>query len=223
MAAARRLRLNILSKSTRSRNGCPTLVSKTTLSHRMRATTSALRAEQYQGQMVADVAPQTQQAWNLAASSGNAGQDQYAGSQAGFLNSMAQKPSNITAAQSPLTTSALTTSGLAPAVQASQAATAAPTSAQQAALSQLSGTNLQPYMNPYTQSVINATLPIMQQANALNQNQIQNQANSANAFGGSRQGIQQGVPSAGRAPEHRPDGRPTQSGQFPASAAGGRV
>ena len=152
--------------------------------------------EQYQGQMVADVAPQTQQAWNLAASSGNAGQDQYAGSQAGFLNSMAQKPSNITAAQSPLTTSALTTSGLAPAVQASQAATAAPTIAQQGVLSTLNGMNLQGYMNPYTQSVINATLPIMEQANALNQNQIQNQANSANAFGGSRQGIQQGVAQA---------------------------
>ena len=61
---------------------------------------------------------------------------------------------------------------------------------------QLSSTNLQPYMNPYTQSVINSTLPIMQQQNALNQNQIGNQANSANAFGGSRQGIQQGVAQA---------------------------
>ena len=29
--------------------------------------------QQYQGQMVADVAPQTQQAWNLAANSGNVG------------------------------------------------------------------------------------------------------------------------------------------------------
>ena len=31
--------------------------------------------QQYQGQMVADVAPQTQQAWNLAGNSGNVGQD----------------------------------------------------------------------------------------------------------------------------------------------------
>ena len=51
-------------------------------------------------------------------------------------------------------------------------------------------------MNPYTQSVINNTLPLMQQQNALNQNQLGNQANSANAFGGSRQGIQQGVAQA---------------------------
>jgi hypothetical protein len=61
---------------------------------------------------------------------------------------------------------------------------------------QLSSTNLQPYMNPYTQSVINSTLPIMQQNLALNQNQNQNQANAANAFGGSRMGVQQGVTQA---------------------------
>jgi hypothetical protein len=61
---------------------------------------------------------------------------------------------------------------------------------------QLSSTNLQPYMNPYTQSVINSTLPIMQQNLALSQNQNANQANSSNAFGGSRQAIQQGVTQA---------------------------
>jgi hypothetical protein len=61
---------------------------------------------------------------------------------------------------------------------------------------QLSSTNLAPYMNPYTQSVINSTLPVMQQNLALSQNQNQNQANAANAFGGSRQAIQQGVTQA---------------------------
>ena len=51
---------------------------------------------------------------------------------------------------------------------------------------QLSNTNLQPYMDPYTQDVINATLPIMQQ-HPLQQNQQQNAANSSNACsGGSR-------------------------------------
>ena len=115
--------------------------------------------QQYQGQMVADVAPQTQQSWNTAAQGGNAGQDQYNAAQAGYLGVMGQAPQQITAGQ-------------------------------------LSNTNLQPYMNPYTQSVINSTLPLMQQQNALNQNQIGNQANSANAFGGSRQGIQQGVAQA---------------------------
>ena len=115
--------------------------------------------QQYQGQMVADVAPQTQQSWNTAAQGGNAGQDQYNAAQAGLLGVMGQAPQQVSAGQ-------------------------------------LSNTNLQPYMNPYTQSVINATLPLMQQQNALNQNQIGNQANSANAFGGSRQGIQQGVAQA---------------------------
>jgi hypothetical protein len=60
----------------------------------------------------------------------------------------------------------------------------------------LANTNLQPYMNPYTQSVINTTLPIMQQNLALSQDQNQDAAASANAYGGSRQAIQQGVTQA---------------------------
>ena len=115
--------------------------------------------QQYQGQMVAGVAPQTQQAWNVAANSGNVGADQYNASTAGYLGALGQTPSNITAGQ-------------------------------------ISNTNLDPYMNPFTKDVINATLPIMQQQNALSQNQQANAANSSNAFGGSRQGIQQGVAQA---------------------------
>ena len=114
---------------------------------------------QYQGQQVADVGPQTQQAWNLAASSGGAGADQYNASQAAYL-------------------------------------TAAGTPATQVTPQSLASTNLQPYMNPFTQNVINSTLPLMQQQNALSQNQAANAANSANAFGGSRQGVQQGVAQA---------------------------
>jgi hypothetical protein len=113
--------------------------------------------QQYQGQMVADVAPQTQQAFNTAASGGNAGQQQYDAAQAGYLGVMGQQPQQV----------------------------GAPTS------SQLAG-----YMNPYTQSVINATLPIMQQNLGLSQDQNQDAAASANAFGGSRQAIQQGVTQA---------------------------
>ena len=44
--------------------------------------------------------------------------------------------------------------------------------------------------------MINATLPIMQQNLANSQNQQQNAANSANAYGGSRQAIQQGTTQA---------------------------
>jgi hypothetical protein len=115
--------------------------------------------QQYQGQMVADVAPQMQQSWNTAASGGNAGADQYAASQAGYQGVLGQAPQQVTAAQ-------------------------------------LSQQNLQPYMNPYTQSVINKTMPIMQQQ--LGQQQIgnQSQAAGAGAYGGSRQAIQQGVTQA---------------------------
>ena len=115
--------------------------------------------QQYQGQMVADTSPQTQQSWNVAANSGNVGADQYNASTAGYLGALAQNPMSVSAGQ-------------------------------------ISNTNLDPYMNPYTKDVINATLPGMQQANALSQNQQGNAANSANAFGGSRQGIQQGVAQA---------------------------
>ena len=120
---------------------------------------SARPLQQYQGQLVADVAPQTQQAWNAAAQGGNAGADQYNASNAGYLGVMGQQPQQVTAGQ-------------------------------------LSSTNLQPYMSPYTQSVINQTLPIMQQNLAQQQNQQQNAANSQNAFGGSRQAVQQGVTQA---------------------------
>lgn len=60
----------------------------------------------------------------------------------------------------------------------------------------LAGTNLQPYENPYTQNVINATLPIMQQQ--LGQTLATNSGNAVNqgAFGGSRFGVQQGVAQA---------------------------
>jgi hypothetical protein len=114
---------------------------------------------QFSGQQVADIGPQTQQAWNLAATSGGAGADQYNAAQAGYL-------------------------------------TAAGTPATQVTPQSLAGTSLQPYMDPYTQSVINTTLPLMQQQNALTQNQQGNAANAANAFGGSRQGVQQGVAQA---------------------------
>ena len=113
--------------------------------------------QQYQGQMVADVSPQMQQAWNQAANSGNVGQSAQNAGQSALMTGANYTPQQISA----------------------------PTS------SQLAG-----YMNPYTQDVIDKTLPIMQQNLALSQNQQQNAANSANAFGGSRQAIQQGVTQA---------------------------
>ena len=61
---------------------------------------------------------------------------------------------------------------------------------------QLSNTNLQPYMDPYTQDVINTSLPIMQQQ--LGETLASNAGNAVNqgAFGGSRFGVQQGTAQA---------------------------
>ena len=133
--------------------------------------------QQYQGQMVADVAPQTQQSWDVAANSGNVGADQYAAGSAGYLGALSQTPMQVSAGG--------------PTMQVNN-----PGNANAVTAGQLSNTNLSPYMDPYTQDVINATMPGMLQANALSQNQQGNAANSANAFGGSRQGIQQGVAQA---------------------------
>jgi hypothetical protein len=61
---------------------------------------------------------------------------------------------------------------------------------------QVGDTNLQKYMDPYTQSVINSSLPIMQQQ--LGQSLAANAGNASqqNAFGGSRFGVQQGTAQA---------------------------
>ena len=115
--------------------------------------------QQYQGQMVADTAPQMQQAWDLAANSGNVGQQQYNAANAGYLGTLGTTPQQV----NPQT---------------------------------LAKTNLNPYMNPYTQDVINKTLPIMQQNLGLQQLGVANNATQNNAFGGSRMGVEQGVTQA---------------------------
>ena len=116
--------------------------------------------QQYQGQMVADVAPQTQQAWNLAANSGNVGQDAQNAAQAGYLNTLGQTPQNVQAGQlSQHQSAAVHESVHADRDQRDVADHAAE-----------SGTAAEP---------------------AAERRQF-----SANAFGGSRQGIQQGVTQA---------------------------
>lgn len=115
--------------------------------------------QQYQGQMVPDTAPQLQQAWNTAATLGNAGQPQINTATAGFTGALGQTPMSVNAGQ-------------------------------------LSNTNLQPYMDPYTKDVINSSLPIMQQQ--LGQSLAANAGTAAQtgAFGGSRFGVQQGTAQA---------------------------
>lgn len=52
--------------------------------------------QQYQGQMVADVAPQTQQFWNTAAQAPGVSSAANTGATAGFLNSLGSTPQSIT-------------------------------------------------------------------------------------------------------------------------------
>lgn len=55
--------------------------------------------------------------------------------------------------------------------------------------SSLGGANLQQYMNPYTNQVIDATMADMGRANNMALNQLGSQASGAGAFGGSRHGV----------------------------------
>jgi hypothetical protein len=61
---------------------------------------------------------------------------------------------------------------------------------------QLSSTDLSPYMNPYTQSVLNASLDTLNTQRQTGLNAAAEAANKAKAFGGSRLGIQEGVVNA---------------------------
>ena len=54
---------------------------------------------------------------------------------------------------------------------------------------QLSQTNLDPYMNPYTSAVTQQTLQDLERSRQMQQNQLGAQAQAAGAFGGSRQGV----------------------------------
>lgn len=60
----------------------------------------------------------------------------------------------------------------------------------------LAGTNLAPYMNPYTQSVIDPSMQLLEQQRKQSLNQIGDQAVQSKAFGGSRQGVAEGVTNA---------------------------
>ena len=61
--------------------------------------------------------------------------------------------------------------------------------AQQIASGQLSNTNLAPYMNPYTQNVINVSASDLERARQQAMIQAGGAATAANAFGGSRHGV----------------------------------
>ena len=53
----------------------------------------------------------------------------------------------------------------------------------------LAGTDMNTYQNPYTQQVIDTSMADMNRANQMALNNVGAQARSANAFGGSRQGV----------------------------------
>ena len=61
---------------------------------------------------------------------------------------------------------------------------------------QLSTTDLSPYMNPYTQSVLQTSLDTLNQQRLTGLNQAADAAIKARAFGGSRQAIQEGIVNA---------------------------
>jgi hypothetical protein len=55
---------------------------------------------------------------------------------------------------------------------------------------QVSGADLQPYMNPFQQDVINSSMDELNHQEAINRQQVGDQAMAAGAWGGDRQGVE---------------------------------
>ena len=62
---------------------------------------------------------------------------------------------------------------------------------------QIGSTNLQPYMNPYTNNVINTTMQDMRRGNQMALNDVGAAASASGAFGGSRHGLVEGQTNNG--------------------------
>lgn len=60
----------------------------------------------------------------------------------------------------------------------------------------IAGSDMSKYMNPYTQSVINSAIPLMEQQRKLALAGVGDASRGAKAFGGSRQGVMEGVTNA---------------------------
>lgn len=138
----------------------------------------------YQGQQVADVGAGTQAAWNAVTG-----------------GSPTQTAGQIGDASNTILNAVQGTAG-----PAQQAAIQGGMSNAAGLLGQFSGlgpatagqigANAQTLMSPYAQSVIAPTMALGQQALAQNLQQIGAGANQSGAFGGSRQGVQEGVAQA---------------------------
>jgi hypothetical protein len=63
-------------------------------------------------------------------------------------------------------------------------------------LKPFTGADIQEFMNPYEQQVIQGTLGDIEQSRMMAANQVANQATAAKAFGGSRYGVQQSLTDA---------------------------
>jgi hypothetical protein len=149
----------------------------------------------YTGQQVADVPADTNAAYQAVRNMQGVGDPAYAASQGaytGLLGSAA--PITADAANARTNTLygqfaqgvAAPTAGL----LGNYIGAAAPATAGQV------GTNAMSLMNPYTQSVIDPTLAAGEQARQIARQQIAGNAANAGAFGGSRQGVAEGVADA---------------------------
>lgn len=159
----------------------------------------------YPGQQVADVSPGTQQGWNygvntdpyqMASNIGGATNDVYntiaslgAGSQQAIANGLNSATGAYTSGLQNAQTSENNGLSAAQGLLGGWAGIG-PISAQQIAQ------NAQSMMSPYTQAVIDPTMALGKQALQQQLQTVGAQANQAGAFGGARQGVQEGVAQA---------------------------
>jgi hypothetical protein len=150
---------------------------------------------QYTGQQVADVPADTQAAYQAVRTMQGQGDPAYAASQGaytGLLGSAAPVTADATNARTNTLYGQFAQGVAAPTagLLANYIGAAAPATAGQV------GANAMSLMNPYTQSVIDPTLAAGEQARQIARQQIAGNAANAGAFGGSRQGVAEGVADA---------------------------
>ena len=131
----------------------------------------------YQGQRVAGLTPGTEQVVGNITQNAAMSQPAFAYAQQLAAQAGGYQPQQV---QAGYATPQVQTAASSPQVQAGQ----------------LSQTDLAQYMNPYTKSVLETSLDVLNQQRQTGLNQAYDAAIKAKAFGGSRQAIQEGVVNA---------------------------
>lgn len=148
----------------------------------------------YLGQLVADPTAATNQAYSQINAMQGMGMGAYGQDVSGYQSLLGQATPQTTQQIQDLTNQLY--GGYTQNVTAPTASLLSPYTSQGPATAAQVGSNAMQLMTPYEQAVINPSMQAGQQALAQNLQQVGFNANQANAYGGSRQGVMEGVAQA---------------------------